>query len=91
MKIYTQTGDQGKTSLLSGERVSKSHIRIKAYGSVDELNALLGVLETMMPSAPSSTVLNRAGRSILPVQGNSMILIAGGYCILNPPARSAAA
>jgi cob(I)alamin adenosyltransferase len=49
MKIYTQTGDHGKTSLLSGERVSKSHIRIKAYGSVDELNASLGVLHSMLP------------------------------------------
>jgi cob(I)alamin adenosyltransferase len=57
MKIYTQTGDQGKTSLLSGERVSKSHIRIKAYGSVDELNALLGVLETMMPAGAQPALM----------------------------------
>jgi cob(I)alamin adenosyltransferase len=49
MKIYTQTGDHGKTSLLSGERVSKSHVRIKAYGCVDELNATLGVLATLLP------------------------------------------
>jgi cob(I)alamin adenosyltransferase len=44
MKIYTQTGDQGKTSLLSGERVSKSHVRIQAYGDVDELNSYIGAL-----------------------------------------------
>lgn len=44
MKIYTQTGDQGKTSLLSGERVSKSHVRIQAYGEVDELNSFIGAL-----------------------------------------------
>lgn len=44
MKIYTQTGDRGKTSLLSGERIAKSHVRIRAYGEVDELNAVIGVL-----------------------------------------------
>ena len=44
MKVYTQTGDRGKTSLFSGERVAKSHIRVEAYGDVDELNAVLGAL-----------------------------------------------
>ncbi|UCD78407.1 MAG: cob(I)yrinic acid a,c-diamide adenosyltransferase [Desulfobacterales bacterium] len=46
MKIYTGTGDRGKTSLFSGERVSKSDRRIEAYGDVDELNSLLGALAT---------------------------------------------
>ena len=45
MKIYTKTGDQGKTSLLGGTRVLKSHIRIEAYGTIDELNAQLGLLK----------------------------------------------
>jgi cob(I)alamin adenosyltransferase len=44
MKIYTKTGDQGKTSLLGGTRVLKSHFRIEAYGTVDEMNAHLGLL-----------------------------------------------
>ena len=44
MKIYTGTGDRGKTSLFSGERVAKSDARIEAYGDVDELNSLLGAL-----------------------------------------------
>src|SRR5690554_3894772 len=39
MKIYTKTGDQGLTSLLGGSRVSKAHIRVEAYGTIDELNA----------------------------------------------------
>ena len=43
-KIYTKTGDQGETSLLGGIRVSKSHIRIEAYGTVDELNAHIGLI-----------------------------------------------
>jgi cob(I)alamin adenosyltransferase len=43
-KIYTKTGDRGETSLFGGLRLPKSHIRIEAYGSVDELNAFLGAL-----------------------------------------------
>ena len=44
MKIYTKTGDQGITSLLGGVRVPKSDLRIDAYGTLDELNAYLGLL-----------------------------------------------
>jgi cob(I)alamin adenosyltransferase len=44
MKIYTGTGDKGKTSLFSGERVLKSDARIDAYGDLDELNSVLGAL-----------------------------------------------
>ena len=42
MKIYTKTGDSGKTSLFGGTRVSKSSLRISAYGTVDELNCAIG-------------------------------------------------
>ncbi len=49
MKIYTGTGDKGKTSLFSGERIEKSHDRVEAYGNVDELNANLGVLAASLP------------------------------------------
>ncbi len=44
MKIYTKTGDKGTTSLLGGARVSKAHIRIEAYGTVDELNSYIGLI-----------------------------------------------
>lgn len=44
MKIYTKTGDGGTTALLGGRRVSKADIRIEAYGTVDELNAYVGLL-----------------------------------------------
>ncbi|RLD47823.1 MAG: cob(I)yrinic acid a,c-diamide adenosyltransferase [Bacteroidetes bacterium] len=47
MKIYSKTGDKGKTSLLSGERVEKSDIRINAYGTIDELNSFIGFLNTL--------------------------------------------
>ncbi len=44
MKIYTKTGDKGKTSLIGGTRVPKHHERIEAYGTVDELNSFVGLL-----------------------------------------------
>lgn len=44
MKVYTKKGDQGKTSLIGGTRVPKHHVRIEAYGTVDELNSFLGLL-----------------------------------------------
>ena len=44
MKIYTKTGDLGKTSLIGGTRVKKSHLRIETYGTVDELNSYLGLV-----------------------------------------------
>ena len=43
MKIYTRSGDEGETGLFGGGRVPKSHIRVEAYGAVEELNAALGV------------------------------------------------
>ena len=44
MKVYTRTGDAGTTGILGGTRLPKNHIRIEAYGTVDELNAHLGML-----------------------------------------------
>jgi cob(I)alamin adenosyltransferase len=43
MKIYTKTGDKGTTSLIGGTKVPKSHLRIEAYGTVDELNSHIGL------------------------------------------------
>ncbi|GGF17908.1 cob(I)yrinic acid a,c-diamide adenosyltransferase [Echinicola rosea] len=45
MKLYTKGGDQGQTSLLGGSRVSKADLKIEAYGTVDELNAFVGLLK----------------------------------------------
>lgn len=44
MKIYTKTGDKGTTALFGGKRVSKHHIRIDSYGTIDELNSWLGLI-----------------------------------------------
>ncbi len=49
MKIYTKTGDDGMTSLFSGGRVSKTHLRVESYGTVDELNSIIGVARAHKP------------------------------------------
>jgi len=49
MKIYTGSGDRGKTSLFSGERVAKDNERIEAYGDLDELNSVMGALIASLP------------------------------------------
>lgn len=59
MKIYTKTGDKGKTSLFGGTRVDKSHLRIDAYGTIDELNAHLGFLRDQVQNENDSDVLNK--------------------------------
>ncbi len=43
MKIYTKTGDKGSTSLFNGERVSKNALRVNCYGTIDELNSIIGI------------------------------------------------
>lgn len=58
-RIYTKTGDKGETALGDGSRVSKNHPRVAAYGSVDELNAVLGLLLSAEP-APSEADLLRS-------------------------------
>lgn len=51
-RIYTKTGDKGETALGNGERVSKADLRIRAYGTVDETNAVLGVTRLHSGEAP---------------------------------------
>lgn len=48
MKIYTKTGDLGMTSTVTGQRISKSNLRIKANGQVDELNSIIGIASSMI-------------------------------------------
>ena len=44
LKIYTKTGDKGETSLIGGKRVSKADLRLNSYGTIDELNSILGIV-----------------------------------------------
>ena len=57
MKIYTRSGDKGKTSLFGGTRVPKYHLRIESYGTIDELNAYLGLLRDQEIDKHTSEVL----------------------------------
>ena len=59
MKIYTRTGDKGDTSLFGGKRVSKDALRIETYGSVDELNSVLGVVRSLKPQKELDDVLGQ--------------------------------
>ena len=49
-RIYTRTGDQGMTALVGGQRVPKESGRLEAYGTVDELNAVIGIVRTYLPT-----------------------------------------
>lgn len=59
MKIYTRTGDDGTTSLFSGGRVPKHHLRVESYGTVDELNSVLGLARAFQPTAQTDDYLTR--------------------------------
>ena len=56
-KIYTKTGDKGTTSLIGGTKVSKSHLRIEAYGTVDELNSYTGLCRDIFDDTTSQHTL----------------------------------
>lgn len=56
-KVYTRTGDGGETSLVGGARVSKSSLRVEAYGDVDELNSTLGFTRSLLNDAEVDEVL----------------------------------
>ncbi len=57
MKIYTKTGDKGETSLFGGQRVWKDNLRIASYGTIDELNAILGVCSTEIKTLELKSVI----------------------------------
>ncbi len=52
MKIYTKTGDDGTTGLFNGQRVTKSSLRVECYGTVDELNSIIGLARSSSPKEP---------------------------------------
>jgi cob(I)alamin adenosyltransferase len=57
-RVYTRAGDHGETSLIGGERVSKASPRLEAYGTVDELNAVLGLVRTALEGSPAAERLD---------------------------------
>jgi len=67
--IYTKTGDKGMTSLVGGQRVSKTDLRLEAYGTVDELNCQLGLLLTEVSDASDHALLNEVQNHLFVVGG----------------------
>lgn len=66
-RLYTKTGDAGETGLFDGTRVSKADPRVDAYGEVDELNAMLGVVRTQEPGERVDAMLDRIQRDLFAV------------------------
>jgi len=64
LKIYTKTGDNGKTSLYSKDRISKSNIRVEAYGTIDELNSVLEIVMTLDPPDSIKTDIEKIINSL---------------------------
>lgn len=56
-RVYTRGGDGGETSLIGGQRVSKSHARLECYGTVDELNACMGLVRMALQASPAGAHL----------------------------------
>ena len=69
MKIYTRTGDGGDTGLFGGGRVPKSHPRVAAYGDVDELNSVLGVVRATPPTDWFDQLLESIQRDLFSLGG----------------------
>jgi cob(I)alamin adenosyltransferase len=64
MKIYTKTGDKGDTSLFGGQRVPKDALRIEAYGTIDELNSVLGIVRSDNKDADIDSILGRVQKEL---------------------------
>ena len=69
MKIYTKTGDGGKTALMGGGRVTKDHVRVAAYGDVDETNACIGLVRTAAPADFADDLLGAIQKDLFAIGG----------------------
>jgi len=69
-KIYTKTGDKGETGLFGGKRLPKNHIRIESYGTVDELNAFIGMLRDLAPSKHQKSLLKEIQDRLFTIGSN---------------------
>lgn len=78
MKIYTKTGDEGETSLFGGQRVPKESLRIETYGTVDELNSVVGIVRSLKPHKEVDAMLER-------IQNDLFVL---GADLATPPTKT---
>ena len=70
MRVYTRTGDLGETSLSGGTRVQKDHPRLEAYGTLDELNSHLGLVQSVIPDTKEKELLTRIQNRVFTVTSN---------------------
>ncbi len=70
MSIYTKTGDSGETGLFGGGRVPKDHVRVAAYGDVDELNSVIGLVRAAPPSDFLDPILEAIQRDLFALGGH---------------------
>jgi cob(I)alamin adenosyltransferase len=75
-KIYTRTGDKGETGLVGGARVPKDSLRVDAYGSVDELNSVLGIARASLDDAELDDLLSELQKDLF-VVGADLASAAG--------------
>src|SRR5262249_23060923 len=92
-RIYTRSGDGGETGLGNGRRVPKDHPRVAAYGTVDELNAVLGLAVASVPEAPEAGLLRSVQNDLFDV-GADLCVPAGpaeppGQCLRVVPEQVA--
>ena len=70
MKVYTKTGDQGTTGLLSGERVDKDSLRVEAYGAVDEITSTLGLARVFAQKPAVKETISNVQKSLMMLMAN---------------------
>jgi len=80
MSIYTKTGDDGTTSLANGTRVAKNHIRVESYGTIDELNAHIALLESLIENEALKRELRLIQDNLFIIQTH---LAMGGSDMIN--------
>ena len=84
MSIYTKTGDKGTTSLINGTRVPKNHIRVEAYGTVDELNAHIALIDAFMGETELKTELLEIEKTLFVIQTH-LAIDPEKECFFNVP------
>jgi cob(I)alamin adenosyltransferase len=80
-RIYTKTGDLGDTGLGDGSRVPKDHPRVTAYGSVDELNSVLGILHTKFPPDTGANDFNVEVAELIRTIQNDLFDVGADLCV----------
>lgn len=85
-RVYTRTGDDGTTGLAGGQRVPKDHVRIEAYGTVDELNAVVGIARAFIKDLPKKvTAAKRLDAELQRIQNR---LLDIGAILATPPGQT---